>query len=60
MVLSVLPNVLSPIFPAVLTAEDLCDIVRTEWRLYQTENFLESAYQTSAEKKMSSRKQHSY
>ena len=36
MVLSALPNVLLAIFPAVLTTEDVCDIVCTEWRLYQT------------------------
>ena len=37
MVLSVLLNVLSIIFPAVLTAEDVCDIVCTEWRLFQSQ-----------------------
>ena len=60
MVLSALPNVFPAIFPACLTTEDVCDIVRTEWRLYQTEKFPDSAYQTSFENKMSLKKQNSY
>ena len=61
MVSSALPNVLTAVFPkSDLTAEEVCDILRTEWRLYQTEHFPETAYQTTAENKVSSRKQNSY
>ena len=61
MVSSALHNVLTAVFPkSDLTAEEVCDILSTEWRLYQTEHFPETAYQTTAENKVSSRKQNSY
>ena len=61
MVSSALSNVLTAVFPkSGLTAEEVCDILRTEWRLHQTEHFPETAYQTTTENKVSSRKQNSY
>ena len=60
LVLSALLNVFPAIFPACLTTEDVCDIVCTEWRLYQTEKFPDSAYQTRSENKMSLQKQNLY
>ena len=62
MITSALPNVLTAVFPkkSDLTGEEVCDTLRTEWRLYQTEGIPESAYQPVAEPKISSRKQNSY
>ena len=62
MITSALPNVLTAVFPkkSDLTGEEVCDTLRTEWRLYQTESIPESAYQPVVEPKISSRKQNLY
>ena len=42
-----LNNVLPKVFPTIdniLSSEDVCDKVRSEWRLYQTEIIPEDAY----------------
>ena len=58
MITSALPIVLTAIFPkkSDLTGEEVCDTLRTEWRLYQTESIPESADQPVVEPKISSRK----
>ena len=62
MIISALPNVLTAVFPKKidLTGEEVCDTLRAEWKLYETESILESAYQPVVEPKISSRKQNSY
>ena len=62
MITSALPNVLTAVFSkkSDLTGEEVCDTLRTEWRLNQTESIPESAYQLVVETKISSRKQNSY
>ena len=62
MITSALPIVLTAIFPkkSDLTGEEVCDTLRKEWRLYQTESIPESAYQSVVGPKISSRKQNSY
>ena len=57
MITSALPNVMTAVFPkkSNLTGEEVCDTLRTEWRLYQTESIPESAYQRVVEPKTSSR-----
>ena len=67
MITSALPIVLTAIFPKKsdltgeeVTGEEVCDTLRKEWRLYQTESIPESAYQSVVEPKISSRKQNSY
>ena len=46
MVTSLLPNVLTAVFPKKrdLASEELCDTLRKEWRLCQTEIFPETTY----------------
>ena len=62
MITSALPNVWTVVFPkkSDLTGEEVCDNLRTEWRLYQTESIPESSYQPVVEPKIFSRKQNSY
>ena len=62
MVPSALPNILTAVFPkkSDLTSEEVCDMLRTEWRLYHTESISETAYRPTVETKVSSRKQSSY
>ena len=62
MVTSALPNVLNAVFPkkSDLTCEEVCDTLRTEWRLYQTGSIPETAYRSTVKPKVSSRKQSSY
>ena len=52
---SALPSVLTVVFPkkSDLTGEEVCDTLRTGWRLYQTESIPESAYQPVVEPKIS-------
>ena len=62
MITSALRNVLTAVFSKKgdLTGEEVCDTLRTEWRLNQTESIPESAYQLVVETKIPSRRQNSY
>ena len=53
---------MTAVFPkkSDLPSEEVCDTLRTEWRLYQTESIPETAYRPTVEPKVSSRRQSSY
>ena len=62
MVTSALSNVLTALFPKMsdLTNEEVCNTLKTDWRLYQTESIPETAYRPAVETKVSSRKRSFY
>ena len=53
---------MTAVFPkkSDLTGEEVCNNLRIEWKLYQTESISELAYQPVVEPKISSRKQNLY